>query len=70
MARGYLNRAELTAERFVGDPFAPQLKCGALYRTGILVRWRPEADIEFFGRNDYQVKIRGSGLSWERSRRG
>jgi amino acid adenylation domain-containing protein len=58
VARGYLTRAELTAERFVCDPFAPE--GGArLYRTGDLGRWRADGNIEFVGRNDGQVKIRG-----------
>ncbi|PYB79680.1 non-ribosomal peptide synthetase [Pseudomonas soli] len=58
VARGYLNRPELTAERFLDDPFAQQL--GArMYRTGDLVRWLPEGTLEYLGRSDDQVKIRG-----------
>ena len=58
VARGYLNRAELTAERFLPAPFSP--KPGArFYKTGDLGRWLPEGAIEFLGRNDFQVKIRG-----------
>ncbi|HEX2093968.1 MAG TPA: amino acid adenylation domain-containing protein, partial [Longimicrobiaceae bacterium] len=58
VARGYLNRAELTAERFVPDPFGKE-PGGRLYRTGDLARWLPEGVIEYLGRNDAQVKVRG-----------
>jgi amino acid adenylation domain-containing protein len=58
IACGYLNRAELTAQRFVNDPFKPD-RLARVYRTGDLGRWRPDGMIEYLGRNDDQVKIRG-----------
>ncbi|MDQ8728328.1 non-ribosomal peptide synthetase, partial [Bradyrhizobium sp. LHD-71] len=58
VARGYLNRAELTAERFVRDPFNPG-PTGKMYRTGDLGRHLPDGSVEFLGRNDHQVKVRG-----------
>jgi amino acid adenylation domain-containing protein len=58
VARGYLGRAELTAARFVPDPFGGE-PGARLYRTGDLGRRRPDGSIEFLGRNDHQVKVRG-----------
>jgi amino acid adenylation domain-containing protein len=58
VGRGYLNRPELTAERFVSDPFAREAGT-RMYKTGDLGRWRTDGNIEFLGRNDFQVKIRG-----------
>ncbi len=58
LARDYLNRPELTAEKFIPHPFSS--RPGArLYRTGDLCRWLPDGNIEFLGRLDFQVKIRG-----------
>ena len=58
VARGYLNRPELTAERFIADPFSRVLDA-RMYKTGDLGRWRADGNIEYLGRNDFQVKIRG-----------
>jgi arthrofactin-type cyclic lipopeptide synthetase C len=58
VARGYLNRAELSAERFLHDPFSPSPNA-RMYRTGDLARWRADGTIDYLGRNDDQVKIRG-----------
>jgi aryl carrier-like protein len=56
VGRGYLNQPQLTRERFITDPFVPG---GRLYRTGDLGRWLPDGSIQFVGRNDFQVKLRG-----------
>ncbi|WP_454259345.1 non-ribosomal peptide synthetase [Pseudoxanthomonas mexicana] len=58
VARGYLNRPELTAERFIADPFGSDPQ-GRLYKTGDLGRYRADGTLEYLGRNDFQVKIRG-----------
>src|SRR5450830_1774865 len=55
VARGYLNRPELSAERFLDDPF----NVGRMYRTGDLARYLADGTLEYLGRNDNQVKIRG-----------
>jgi amino acid adenylation domain-containing protein len=61
VARGYLNRAELTAEKFISDPFSDNPEA-RLYKTGDLARYLPDGNIEYLGRSDYQVKIRGNRI--------
>ena len=61
VARGYLGRPDLTAERFVPDPFSAE-PGARLYRSGDLARLLPSGDLEFLGRNDHQVKMRGVRL--------
>ncbi len=63
VARGYLNRPELTEERFVPNPFATDADkakgYNRLYKTGDLVKWHPDGNLEYTGRNDHQIKIHG-----------
>ncbi len=58
VTRGYHNRPELTAERYLPDPFS-RSGGSRMYRTGDLARWREDGSVEFVGRNDHQIKLRG-----------
>jgi len=64
LARGYLNREELTAEKFVVNPFSSKSdrRTNLMYKTGDLACWLPDGRIEYLGRNDDQVKIRGNRI--------
>ena len=64
LARGYLNRPSLTAEKFIASPFNNKKgkkfdQDGRIYKTGDLARWLPDGNLEYIGRNDFQVKVRG-----------
>jgi amino acid adenylation domain-containing protein len=59
LARGYLNRPQLTAEKFIDNPFAPQGHSSRLYKSGDLARYLPDGKLEFLGRIDHQVKLHG-----------
>jgi non-ribosomal peptide synthase protein (TIGR01720 family) len=59
LSRGYLHRPELTAEKFIANPFAENARYNRLYKTGDLARWLPNGELEYLGRLDHQVKIRG-----------
>ncbi len=69
LARGYFERPDITAEKFVRNPFQQEAG-GRLYKTGDLARWLPNGEIEFLGRIDHQVKIRGPSSRTGRSRGG
>ena len=66
VAGGYLNRADLTAEKFIPDPFVVSGRVAV--QDGTWPSYLGDGNIEFIGRIDHQVKIRGSGSNWERSR--
>ncbi|MET3124751.1 amino acid adenylation domain-containing protein/thioester reductase-like protein, partial [Oxalobacteraceae bacterium GrIS 2.11] len=59
LAKGYWNKSELTKERFLRNPFQAAGEHTRLYKTGDVVRWLPDGELEYIGRNDHQVKIRG-----------
>lgn len=56
VGRGYINKSDLTDEKFISDAFIPGEK---MYKTGDLTRWLPNGDIEYIGRIDHQVKVKG-----------
>ena len=64
LAVGYLNQPELTAERFLANPFSTADE-GVMYRTGDLCRWRPSGELDFLGRRDQQLKLRGYRVELE-----
>src|SRR5262249_22775167 len=69
LTRGYLNLTNLTAEKFIANPFATKEDIAKgytkLYKTGDLVKWLPDGNLEYIGRNDFQVKIRGNRIELE-----
>ena len=70
LARGYLNKPDLTAERFIANPYQTIVEKkknenSRLYKTGDLVRWLPDGNLEYIGRNDFQVKVRGYRIELE-----
>ncbi|WP_256347787.1 AMP-binding protein, partial [Pseudomonas gingeri] len=58
VAKGYLNRPQLTAAAFIADPFNPQPR-SLMYRSGDRACWNSDGTLQYLGRNDHQVKIRG-----------
>jgi amino acid adenylation domain-containing protein len=62
VARGYVNRPDLTQERFIADPFMKNDTSARVYKTGDLVRLRDDGVVEYIGRNDFQVKLRGQRI--------
>ncbi len=62
IARGYINREELEAEKFVRNPFYAATKYQVMYKSGDLAKWMPDGNIQYLGRLDFQVKIRGNRI--------
>lgn len=62
IARGYLNREELNGEKFVQNPFCEDTKYQKMYKSGDLAKWMPDGNIQYLGRIDFQVKIRGNRI--------